>query len=62
MAKFEIVKDRRGEYRWHLDANNGKIIADSGEGYATKSNCARAVATVIREICDATIVDKTGEK
>jgi len=34
-AKFEIIKDRRGEYRFHAKAGNGEIIATS-EGYKTK--------------------------
>src|SRR5262249_23176662 len=33
MAAFEIYKDKSGQFRWRLKANNGKIIADSGEGY-----------------------------
>ena len=41
--KFEIYKDRAGEWRWRLKSANGRNIADSGEGYSTKSNCRRAV-------------------
>lgn len=29
-------------WRWHLKAGNGKIVADSGEAYATKPNANRA--------------------
>ena len=36
-AKFEIIKDKRGEYRFHLKAANGEIIASS-EGYSTKAS------------------------
>ncbi len=32
MAKFQIFKDRSGEYRWRLRADNNEIIADSAEG------------------------------
>jgi hypothetical protein len=35
-GKFEIIKDKRGEYRFHLKAGNGEIIATS-EGYQTKA-------------------------
>jgi uncharacterized protein YegP (UPF0339 family) len=32
---FHTYKDRRGECRWQLKAANGKIVADSGEGYSS---------------------------
>lgn len=31
MVKF--YKDSKGEYRWQAKAKNGKILADSAEGY-----------------------------
>jgi uncharacterized protein len=37
--KFHVYKDRRNEYRWRLNAANGKILADSAEGYTTKQSC-----------------------
>lgn len=37
--KFHIYKDSAGEWRWRLKAVNGRIIADSGEGYSTKQGC-----------------------
>ncbi|MGD8865397.1 MAG: DUF1508 domain-containing protein, partial [Anaerolineales bacterium] len=36
MAKFEIYKDKKGQFRWRLLANNNQIIA-SGEGYSSKA-------------------------
>ncbi len=36
MAQFTIYTDARGEYRWRLKANNGRIVADSAEGYSSK--------------------------
>lgn len=44
MLRFEIYKDRAGLWRWTLIANNGKTIADSGEGYASEYNAVRAAA------------------
>ena len=41
--RFIIYKDRKKEYRWRLVARNGKIIADSGEGYSNKGNVNKAV-------------------
>ena len=37
--KFEIFKDDVGEWRWRLVARNGRIVADSGEGYKNKADC-----------------------
>lgn len=31
--KFEVYKDSAGEFRWRRIAANGKIVADSSEGY-----------------------------
>ena len=38
-ATFEIDEDRAGECRWRLLHVNGNIIADSGEGYASRQKC-----------------------
>jgi uncharacterized protein YegP (UPF0339 family) len=42
MLTISTYKDRKGEYRWRAKARNGKIVADSGEGYATHANARRA--------------------
>lgn len=36
---FYVYKDKKGEWRWKLRAKNGKIIADSGEGYKRRRDC-----------------------
>ena len=51
-ARFEVYRDRRGEWRWRLRSRNGLIIADSAEGYASRRNARRAVATVVDTITD----------
>lgn len=33
--KFEVYKNKAGEFAWRLKARNGKIIAQ-GEGYKSK--------------------------
>jgi uncharacterized protein YegP (UPF0339 family) len=48
MAKFHIFKDKGGDFRWRLVAPNGKIIADSAEGYTTKQACQDGIASVKR--------------
>ena len=51
--KFEIFEDRAGEWRWRLVATaNGKIVADSGEGYASRWNVKRAVKQLVRKMSE----------
>lgn len=45
-AKIVKYKAKDG-FRWKLVAVNGRIIADSGEAYTTKSSIRRAVDTVL---------------
>jgi uncharacterized protein YegP (UPF0339 family) len=39
---LEIYRDKKGEWRWRFAASNGRTLADSGEGYATRGNAIRA--------------------
>lgn len=55
MAQFKIYQDRKGEFRWRLVAKNGRIIADSAEGYDTEQNVVTAVKRVMELISEATI-------
>lgn len=57
MWRFEIYQDAARAFRWRLIAPNNKIIADSGEGYATRYNAHRAAETVRSQIGSATTVD-----
>lgn len=41
-SRFEVYCDNGGKWRWREVAANGRIIADSGQGYASKSNANRA--------------------
>jgi uncharacterized protein YegP (UPF0339 family) len=45
MAKFEIYKDKRGEFRFKLKASNGQSILAS-EGYKAKSSCTNGIKSV----------------
>ncbi len=56
-AKFELFKDRSGQYRWRLVAPNGKTIADSGEGYSTKENAKDGIASVKKNAPSAPIIE-----
>lgn len=60
MAEFEIYKDKKGEFRWRLQASGShKIIADSGEGYVHKHDCEHGVELVKSQSPGANINDKT---
>jgi len=62
--KYQILQDSTDEFRFHLQAANGEIIAQ-GEGYQTKENCLNAIEIVKKsynaEIEDQTIVNKPSE-
>lgn len=54
-ARFEMYVDRAGEWRWRLVHDNGNILADGGEGYASKRNARRGVESVKRNAGGAPI-------
>ena len=56
---FTIFKDAAGEYRWHLKAANGEIIAVPGEGFTTKESAKSSIAAVKRDAPVADILDIT---
>ena len=41
-GKVEVYKDRKGEWRWRIKASNGRIMGDSGEGYASRKRAVNA--------------------
>ena len=43
---YELYKDASSYWRWRLKATNGQTIADSGEGYANKSDAERGIYLV----------------
>jgi uncharacterized protein YegP (UPF0339 family) len=54
--KFEIYKDKAGEFRFRLKARNGEPIAAS-EGYTAKASCKNGIASVVKNAPNAEIVD-----
>jgi uncharacterized protein YegP (UPF0339 family) len=50
--RFEIFRDERAAFRWRLKGVNGRIIADSAEGYKTKA--ASAIGTQLTPTFRAT--------
>jgi len=47
-AAFELYEDNAGEYRWRLLHENGQILGDSGEGYASRTGAIQGVQSVKR--------------
>ena len=45
MSKFEIKKDKAGEFRFNLKAANGQVVLSS-EGYKVKPNCLKGIESV----------------
>ena len=59
--KFEIYKDKSGEFRFRLKAKNGEIIAAS-EGYVKKDSCKKGIASVRKNAVDAHVIEPEPEK
>ena len=45
-ATFELFRDTADQYRWRLRHDNGNIIADSGQGYASKQKAKQGLNSV----------------
>jgi uncharacterized protein YegP (UPF0339 family) len=45
-AYFSVYRDKQRQWRWTLRAANGRKIADSGEGYSSKSDCLAGIELV----------------
>ena len=58
--KFEMYKDKSGEYRFRLKARNGEIIAVS-EGYKQKVSCVNGMESVTNNAPEAEIKEEIAE-
>jgi uncharacterized protein YegP (UPF0339 family) len=54
-ATFELYADNEGKYRWRLVHDNGNVIADGGEGYATRQKARQGIQSVKTNAPDAPI-------
>ena len=50
--KFEVFKDKAGEFRWRLKAANGQTLATGGQGYKEKADAKRGVELVQKAATD----------
>jgi uncharacterized protein YegP (UPF0339 family) len=44
--KITIYRDADGQWRWRYQSKGGRILADSGQGYANKRDCIRGLELV----------------
>ncbi|MFO7926112.1 MAG: HVO_2922 family protein [Halobacteriota archaeon] len=58
-ATFELFEDAGGKWRWRLVHDNGNIIADSGEGYASKQKANQGLDSVRSNAPGAYVVDRS---
>lgn len=58
-ARFELYRDRAGQFRWRLVHANGHVIADSGQGYASKQKARQGIRSVRRNAPGADVVELT---
>ena len=56
-ATFERYEDSADEWRWRLVHDNGNIIADSGEGYASKQKVTQGLESVRSNAQGGHVVD-----
>ena len=57
-ATFEIFEDSGGKWRWRLRHDNGNIIGDGGQGYASKQKCKQGLDSVRRNVPGAPVEDR----
>jgi uncharacterized protein YegP (UPF0339 family) len=57
-ATFELYEDNAGQYRWRLRHENGNIIADSGEGYASKQKAKQGIESVKQNAPEASVEEE----
>jgi uncharacterized protein YegP (UPF0339 family) len=52
-AEFEIYVDNAGRWRWRLRAKNGKLLANGGQGFASKPGVLRSLKSVRKAVAKA---------
>jgi uncharacterized protein YegP (UPF0339 family) len=51
-AAFELFRDKAGKYRWRLLYKNGNILADGGQGYASRQKARQGLESVQRNVAE----------
>jgi uncharacterized protein YegP (UPF0339 family) len=55
-ATFELYRDDEAKWRWRLVHDNGNILADSGEGYASRQKAEQDLESVKENAAGADVV------
>ncbi|HSI41169.1 MAG TPA: YegP family protein [Xanthobacteraceae bacterium] len=58
MYKFEVYKDKAGEFRFRFRASNGEAMFSS-EGYKAKASALNAIESIKKNAPGAAIDDQT---
>lgn len=58
MYKFEVYKDKAGEFRFRFKASNGETMFGS-EGYKAKASAMNAIESIKKNAPGADVVDDT---
>ena len=56
--KFEVYKDKKGEYRFRFRAANGRNVF-SGEGYKQRQSALKTIASIKKNVPNAEVYDQT---
>ena len=55
--KFEVYKDKAGEFRFRLKAANGEIIL-TGESYKAKAGCLKGIESIRKNAAESPVVEE----
>lgn len=63
VLRAQLYRDKSRAWRWRLKAANGRIVADSAEGYTRRADCLRAWVWVVAGVAslDVPVEIVTGE-
>ena len=59
-ATFELFRDNADEYRWRLRHDNGNVVADGGQGYASKQKAKQGLRSVQSNAPGAAVEESDG--
>ena len=60
-GKFELYKDKAGEFRFRLKAGNGEVVLTS-EGYSSRAGAINGVESVKKNAADTALFEATETK
>ncbi|MFC7323676.1 HVO_2922 family protein [Halorubrum rutilum] len=60
-ATFELFRDKADEHRWRLRHENGNVIADGGQGYASKQKAKQGLNSVKSNAPGAAVDELDGD-